>query len=104
MNNLENWEKTIHSKYSEQEFPFDEKNWEKAEKMLDADKKKRSGFFIYFIGLSTALLIVFGAVKFILSGNNKPAERIATVQKPNPISASTSFQSQKISDTINNQI
>src|SRR5665213_964075 len=70
MNNLENWEKTISSKFSEHQFPFDEGNWDKAEQMIEAKETKRKRIkwiSIYSLGIVTGALIMFATMKLFLA-------------------------------------
>jgi hypothetical protein len=61
MNEEEKLNDIINSKFSEEEFPFDEENWEKAEKLIDDSRKKkkrRIWMAIFFIGLVSGIVIM----------------------------------------------
>ncbi|HWY98973.1 MAG TPA: porin family protein [Bacteroidia bacterium] len=60
----------LNSKLSSEEVPFDEENWEEAEKMIDTARKKekrRRWAIIFFIGLVAGIAVM---VPFALKTNN----------------------------------
>ncbi|MBI3509578.1 MAG: outer membrane beta-barrel protein [Bacteroidetes bacterium] len=69
-NNLDKWEETLSSKFTEPDFPFDEENWERAEELLDSRLKKdkrKKWMFIYFSGLLCGCLATFFTMKLFLT-------------------------------------
>lgn len=61
MNQTEKFEDIIASKFSEAEFPFDERNWDRVEEKIDAHhkKEKRKRFaFIFSSGIILGLLVM----------------------------------------------
>ncbi|HWY11839.1 MAG TPA: hypothetical protein VN026_10970, partial [Bacteroidia bacterium] len=63
MVNFDKFEKRVKETYGKQEFPFDEQNWEKAAKMIDASRqgKNRGGIFLLS---AVALLCTTGLVYY----------------------------------------
>lgn len=65
MEEFKNFDENIKNKLSEEEFPFDENNWEKAAKMIDDSRKpkKRYGWIVIaslvFVGTSVLLFNTF---------------------------------------------
>ena len=62
MNESENkFDDIIRSKFSGQQFPFDEENWEKAEEMIEAKRansKRKHWAIIYFFGFLSGILLM----------------------------------------------
>ena len=71
MSEEENFEEKIRQKLSEEEFPFDESNWEKAEDMIDTSRKRKKRLrfiIIFFLGIAGGIL---GTLFFTgFEGNN----------------------------------
>ena len=69
MVNFDKFEKRVKEKYGKQEFPFDEQNWEKASKMIDASRqgKNRGGIFLLS---AVALLCTTGLVYYFGFSDN----------------------------------
>jgi hypothetical protein len=61
MVDFDKFEKLVKEKYGEQEFPFDEANWEKASKMIDASRqgKNRGGIILWS---ALTLLLTTGSI------------------------------------------
>ena len=59
MVNFDKFEKRVKETYGKQEFPFDEQNWEKAAKMIDASRqgKNRGGSAFGFPDFDTGSAI-----------------------------------------------
>lgn len=75
MVDFDKFEQNVKNKYGNQEFPFDEQNWEKARKMIDASRqgKNRGGIFLLS---AVALLCTTGLVYYFgFSGSSKPLEK-----------------------------
>lgn len=74
MVDFDKFEKNVKSKYGNQEFPFDEQNWEKAAKMIDASRqgKNRGGIFLLS---AIALLCTTGLVYYFGFSDNKALEK-----------------------------
>ncbi|MBP7808286.1 MAG: hypothetical protein KA163_03240 [Bacteroidia bacterium] len=74
MVDFDKFEKNVKSKYGNQEFPFDEQNWEKAAKMIDASRqgKNRGGIFLLS---AVALLCTTGLVYYFGFSDNKALEK-----------------------------
>jgi len=71
MNEEEKLSNIINSRFSEEEFPFDEENWEKAEKLIDdlrKNKKRRRWAFIFFVGLVCGISI---SIPFIINTDSE---------------------------------
>lgn len=68
MKDMYNFEKNLKKKLDEAEFPFDEKNWEKASAMIDASRSNKKPFW-FFILSAVALLITTGAVYFFYNSS-----------------------------------
>lgn len=56
MKDLYNFEKNLKTKLDEQEFPFDEKNWEKARVMIDASRNNRNPWMLYSLSAVVIML------------------------------------------------
>jgi hypothetical protein len=73
------------SKFSEQEFPFSEENWDKAEAMLDSKRKKRNFWriaAIFLIGLSAGIALMLPFVNTDKKkGNDKIVVQVVPKQK-----------------------
>ncbi len=88
MVDFDKFEKNVKSKYGNQEFPFDEQNWEKAAKMIDASRqgKNRGGIFLLS---AVALLCTTGLVYYFgfsdstkaLQKNNLAANQVVTAKE-----------------------
>lgn len=63
MVDFDKFEKNVKDNYGNQEFPFDEQNWEKAAKLIDASRKgkNRGGIILWS---ATALLVTSGLVYY----------------------------------------
>jgi hypothetical protein len=101
MNEEEELKNILNSKLSQEEVPFDEENWEQAEKLIDDSRKKkkrRKWFVIFFIGLGAGIAIMLPfALKNIKNSvendikNTQPQEEIkdsakqVSIQQPSPI-------------------
>lgn len=72
MVNFDKFEKRVKETYGKQEFPFDEQNWEKAAKMIDASRqgKNRGGIFLLS---AVALLCTTGLVYYFGFSNSTDA-------------------------------
>lgn len=80
MNLDEKFDKTIKQKISEAEFPFDESNWEKASRMIDAERgvsvgAKSSKLFL-LIG-TIFLGVAAGTFAFLYHGHDQDENKIA---------------------------
>lgn len=77
-NDLQNFEENLKKKLEEYEFPFDEKNWEKARFMIDASRNNRKPFMFYFISALVVLTIGSGFVYFYntSSSTTKPSNNL----------------------------
>jgi hypothetical protein len=63
MVDFDKFEKIVKNKYGNQEFPFDEQNWEKAAKMIDASRKGKNRGGIFLLS-AVALLCTSGLVYY----------------------------------------
>ncbi len=75
MVNFDKFEQNVKNNYGNQEFPFDEQNWEKARKMIDASRqgKNRGGIFLLS---AVAILCTTGLVYYFgFSDSTKPLEK-----------------------------
>lgn len=97
MVDFDKFEKQVKDKYGNQEFPFDEQNWEKAAKMIDASRKgKNRGGIILFSAV--ALLCTSGLVYYFgFSDSNKQLKENTLAVNEAPIN------SEKFSNEINEQ-
>jgi len=71
MNEEEELKHIINSKLSGEEVPFDEENWEEAEKFIDASRRKekrRRWALIFFIGFGAGIAIM---LPFLLNKTNQ---------------------------------
>lgn len=68
MKDLYNFEKNLKRKLEEQEFPFDEKNWEKARVMIDASRSSHKPWMFYL--LSAVIVIVGSSFIYYYVSNN----------------------------------
>ncbi len=88
MVDFDKFEKQLKEKYGNQEFPFDEKNWDNARKMIDASRqgKSRGGIFLFS---AVALLCTTGLVYYFgfsenakgLQQNNLALNQTVTANK-----------------------
>ena len=75
MVDFDKFEKNVKNNYGNQEFPFDEQNWEKAAKLIDASRqgKNRGGIFLLS---AVALLCTTGLVYYFgFSDSNKALQK-----------------------------
>ena len=72
MVDFDKFEKQVKDKYGNQEFPFDEENWDKARKMIDASRqgKNRGGIFLLS---AVAVICTTGLVYYFGFSNNNTA-------------------------------
>lgn len=68
MKDMYNFEKNLKKKLDENEFPFDEKNWEKASAMIDASRSNKKPFMFFMLS-AIALLVTTGAVYFFYNSS-----------------------------------
>ncbi len=74
MSKEEEFDEIMRSKFSEADFHFDEANWDKAEEMIELQRKKerrKRWFFIYFFGLASGLGIFLMLYYFNFSKTDK---------------------------------
>ena len=82
MSTNEEFDDLIRSKFGEQDFPFDEFNWDKAEELIDAKRKKekrRRFFIIWFFGVLTGVGIIL-PVLYFSSSNEKSGQKKVSAQ------------------------
>ncbi|HWY35660.1 MAG TPA: hypothetical protein VNX68_13525, partial [Nitrosopumilaceae archaeon] len=81
MSEEENLEELLRQKIEEQEFIFDESNWEKAESMIDASRKRKKRLRFFIIFLSGIIGGVIGTLMFTVSdaGSNSSDLVVNTV-------------------------
>ncbi|HYV95387.1 MAG TPA: hypothetical protein VE978_26675 [Chitinophagales bacterium] len=68
------FDEILREKFSSKDFPFDEENWERAEKKIDADRKKKKLWrlaFIFFLGLSAGIAVMIPFVNHETQSGNK---------------------------------
>lgn len=101
-NDLQNFEENLKKKLEEYEFPFDEKNWEKARFMTDASRNNRKPFMFYFISALVVLTIGSGFVYFYntSSSNLKPQNNLLAVNS-NAVFVSENSSEPLPNNTIN---
>lgn len=68
MKDLYNFEKNLKRKLEEQEFPFDEKNWEKARVMIDASRNNRKPW-VYYVVSAVVITISSSFIYYFVSNN-----------------------------------
>lgn len=91
-NDLQNFEENLKKKLEEYEFPFDEKNWEKASAMIDASRNNRRPFMFYFLSGLALLLVSTGLIYFMtntISASDKKLlavnEHAAVIKEHTPV-------------------
>ncbi len=102
MTEKENFDDLIRQKLSEEEFPFDEKNWEKAASMIDASRgstKKPFGYIALAALLVISLCVVIPVIYYNNNDNNI-AENNTTVQT----NSNSSENSNSKSEITNNNL
>ncbi len=89
MNEKEEFEDIIASKFSEAEFPFDEANWDNAEEMISSfrkkEKRRRFGF-VFFSGIVLGIIVM---LPFVIKLNEKPSNPIVEVINPSNENSNT---------------
>ncbi len=94
MNEKEEFEDIIASKFSDAEFPFDEANWDAAEEMISLhrtkEKRKRIGF-IFLSGIALGIIIMLPFVIKLNDDSKTPIVEVTTtlIQKENWVDTST---------------
>lgn len=86
MNLDDKFDKTIKQKISEAEFPFDESNWEKASRMIDAERGVSVGFKSskLFLLIGTLFLgVAAGTFGFLYLGHDQDENKITMTNKLN---------------------
>jgi hypothetical protein len=69
MVDFDKFEKNVKNNYGNQEFPFDEANWEKAAKLIDASRKGKNRGGIFFLS-AVAILCTTGLVYYFGFSDN----------------------------------
>jgi len=79
MKDMYNFEKNLKKKLDEAEFPFDEKNWEKASAMIDASRSNKKPFMFFMLS-AIALLVTTGSIYFFYNSSlDNSSENILAV-------------------------
>lgn len=109
MVDFDKFEKDVKNKYGNQEFPFDEQNWEKAAKMIDASRrgKNRGGIFLLS---AVALLCTSGLVYYFgfsdstkaLQKNNLASNQIMASEKETTTNNAASSENNSVDNTVAN--
>src|ERR1051325_5229512 len=94
MVDFDKFEKLVKEKYGEQEFPFDEANWEKASKMIDASRQGKNRGGIWLLS-AVAVVCTTGLVYYFAFRNGSD-----TISK-NTVASNEATQSKEI--VVNNQ-
>jgi hypothetical protein len=90
----EEFDRRIRQKSEELKYPFDEKNWERASAMLDAERKSTSGGFRrLLLPLVTVLLLSLGGVMVLQFSDSHPELASDTRSIESPVSAAAGIKS-----------
>src|SRR6185369_1197208 len=103
MNEQDKFDDLMRSKFPEEgDFAFDEGNWEKAEELIDAARRKersRRWAIIFFAGILLGVIVM---IPFFVQKGDKPIPSFAINQKTN-INSATSQESKPVTtaETVN---
>ncbi|MBX3165035.1 MAG: outer membrane beta-barrel protein [Bacteroidetes bacterium] len=107
MNLEEEFDGIIRQKAGEMKFPFDEKNWEKAAAMLDAERKAAGGGGFRAGYIVSAMVVVFVASAVVgvsLVNNSTNQEKITAQKEFKPQTTSIISQNNKVAETKPQQV